>query len=96
MGFWLRVVAFMRVPSGESSECGIEGLRAGRGLVARRRPAGEHVGDGTSMCGGWDVAGRAPRPAREDLGVEVHLRAADGRAASERAGRRSALSHLSG
>ena len=44
MGFWLRVVAFMRVPSGESSECGIEGLRAGRGLVARRRPAGEHVG----------------------------------------------------
>ena len=68
----------MRVPSGESSECGIEGLRAGRGLVARRRPAGEHVGDGTSMCGGWDVAGRALRPAREDLGVEVHLRAADG------------------
>ena len=39
------------------------------------------------MRGGWDVAGRALRPAREDLGVEVHLRAADGRAASERAGR---------
>ena len=42
---------------------------------------------GQSTCGGRGVAGRAPRPARDDLGVEVHLRAADGRAASERAGR---------
>ena len=32
--------------------------------------------DVQSMCGGRDVAGRAPRPARDDLGVEVHLRAA--------------------
>ena len=36
-----------------------------------------------STFGGRGVAGRAPRPARDDLGVEEHLRAADGRAASE-------------